>query len=73
MCGLLFSTIAYNKDEFKKALSTMEYRGPDVPLNYYEHNEFRLGHNRLSILDTQHGNQPYFSEDRRYVIVYNGI
>lgn len=31
-----------------------------------------FGHRRLSIIDIEHGHQPMYSEDRRYVLVYNG-
>jgi asparagine synthetase B (glutamine-hydrolysing) len=32
-----------------------------------------LGHRRLSIIDlSEAGNQPFFSQDKRYVMVYNG-
>lgn len=74
MCRLLFSELPYlNKEKFIESLKFMIHGGPDAPLCYYEHKNFKLGHNRLSILDINpRSNQPYFSEDRRYVIVYNG-
>ena len=31
-----------------------------------------LGHRRLSIVDVAHGQQPMYSDDRRFVLVYNG-
>lgn len=48
-------------------------RGPDAPGRVYEYENYRLGHNRLSILDiTENSNQPYLSDDKRYVLIYNG-
>ena len=38
----------------------MEHGGPDAPGRVYEYENYRLGHNRLSILDiTENSNQPY--------------
>ena len=31
-----------------------------------------LGHNRLSIIDIENGNQPFWSEDKNLVILFNG-
>ena len=51
----------------------MEHGGPDAPGRVYEYENYRLGHNRLSILDiTENSNQPYLSDDKRYVLIYNG-
>lgn len=51
----------------------MHHRGPDVAgCVAYEQNAM-LGHNRLSILDLDHrSDQPFWSADGRYVMVYNG-
>lgn len=48
------------------------HRGPDASGKFFTEN---LGfiHRRLSILDlTEAGNQPYCSEDGRYILVFNG-
>lgn len=51
----------------------MEHGGPDAPGCIYESGEYKLGHNRLSIIDINaRSNQPYFSDDKRYVLIYNG-
>lgn len=74
MCGILFSSIeSMSKLEFMKSLKLIEHRGPDAPLCFYQHNRFMLGHNRLSILDlNERSNQPFFSEDGHYAIIFNG-
>lgn len=52
----------------------MHYRGPDAEGFYFdEPDHIGLGHRRLSILDlSEAGNQPFYSADGRYVMVYNG-
>jgi asparagine synthase (glutamine-hydrolysing) len=50
----------------------MDYRGPDAS-GCFEINNVKLGHNRLSILDLNpRSNQPFTSNDGRYIIIYNG-
>jgi asparagine synthase (glutamine-hydrolysing) len=74
MCGILFTNIDnIDKSRFIHALEQISHRGPDRPLCYYNYDQFQLGHNRLSILDiNDRSNQPYFSRDGRYVIIFNG-
>jgi asparagine synthase (glutamine-hydrolysing) len=74
MCGILFSTCpAVESSTFKEALELMRHRGPDAPGCTVTHGIVRLGHNRLSILDLNaRSNQPFYSNDRRHVIVFNG-
>lgn len=48
------------------------HRGPDGSF-IYEDKGVTLGHNRLSVIDVREvANQPFLSDDGRYVIVYNG-
>lgn len=50
----------------------MAHRGPDAH-GFFENEHVALGHRRLSIIDTSAaGNQPYFSEDRTIILVFNG-
>ena len=49
----------------------MAHRGPDGA-GLHLAPGVGLGHRRLSIVDVAHGHQPMYSEDRRFVIVYNG-
>ena len=74
MCGLLFSTDPrVGRDAFVTALAMMEHRGPDVPGCYAAHGGAQLGHNRLTIVDLDaRSNQPFYSRDGRYAIVFNG-
>jgi asparagine synthase (glutamine-hydrolysing) len=74
IAGILYFDTSRQVDEHK--LTTMRdallHRGPDAGGNFIENN-IGLGHRRLSILDLSVlGNQPMFSADDRYVIVYNG-
>ena len=52
MCRLLFSKgLLIEQEHFLDALLEMEHGGPDAPGRVYEYENYRLGHNRLSILD----------------------
>ncbi len=54
------------------ARESLIHRGPEYGANFIDGN-IGLGHRRLSIIDLSNdGNQPMFSSDGRYVIVYNG-
>jgi asparagine synthase (glutamine-hydrolysing) len=50
----------------------LAHRGPDANSTFND--EFiSLGHTRLSIIDlSPESNQPFYSNDKRYIIVYNG-
>ncbi len=69
MCGI----IGFNfKTKNKKVFDIASHRGPDntgiLDINYWT-----FGHNRLSIVDHNPlSNQPFVSNCRRYVIVFNG-
>jgi len=77
VCGI--TGIITNSEETKKyfssiqsAILALQHRGPDNQGSYRGFNVL-LGHDRLSILDTsQASNQPFYSTDKRYVMVYNG-
>lgn len=77
MCGIsgyisLNNTIS--PSQLRQATDLMLHRGPDAEGFYFSENEkVGLGHRRLSILDlSESANQPMFSHDGRYVIVFNG-
>lgn len=59
-------------DCVKQSLNEMDYRGPDFSQTSIDDFSI-LGHNRLAILDLNpRANQPMFSKDKRYSIVFNG-
>lgn len=76
MCGIA-GFIGKNKNwenEIHRMCQRMAHRGPDMEGVWSEDGtQVVLGHRRLSILDlTDDGIQPMLSEDKRYVISYNG-
>jgi asparagine synthase (glutamine-hydrolysing) len=71
MCGIVggFSFESYFPEQ---VLGTISHRGPDSQ-GFFEEGKLFLGHTRLSIQDlSENGNQPMFSDDKRFVIVFNG-
>ena len=66
-----------NKDSLysliKKMNNILSHRGPDNSTIYLDKNTiFSMGMNRLSIMDINSGDQPFISEDGRYVLIFNG-
>lgn len=80
MCGITgYWTLAgQNKDklseELNQAVDVLRHRGPDDSGTWIDEAAgVGLGHARLAILDlSSHGHQPMFSEDGRFVLVFNG-
>ena len=72
MCGFIFGYGIPLDDRFN--LDLIKHRGPDFSDTWVSDTGYYFcGHNRLSIVDlTASGNQPLFSEDERWVFVYNG-
>jgi asparagine synthase (glutamine-hydrolysing) len=76
MCGIT-GFINLNQETasnviLKKMTDAIRHRGPDGEGNWIEDN-VALGHRRLAIIDlTTSGEQPMFSDDGRYVMIYNG-
>ncbi|WP_426091621.1 asparagine synthase (glutamine-hydrolyzing) [Flavobacterium sp. DSR3-2] len=77
MCGIngilhLQSQKKVDERNLVKMRDSLEHRGPDDK-GLFIANNIGLGHRRLSILDVSlAGHQPFFSEDGRYIMVYNG-
>lgn len=77
MCGINgFISQKFSGEEkvsfVRKMNTALAHRGPDNDGIW--HNEtLCLGHRRLSIIDlSSDSNQPFLSNDKRYIIIYNG-
>ena len=54
-------------------LKTIDIRENASKLRQYGSSRICFGHHRLKVIDlTEGGHQPFWSEDHRYVVVYNG-
>lgn len=77
MCGINgFISKTFPNDKIESVIKNMNgmiaHRGPDNE-GLWKNEGICLGHRRLSIIDLSiESNQPFFSQDRRYVIIYNG-
>lgn len=74
MCGIagIVSRNQPQQETIHAMTSALAHRGPDAD-GYYLQGPVALGHRRLSIIDLDsRSNQPFFSQNKRYVIVYNG-
>ena len=76
MCGingiLKFNQAKVDQNQLLKMRDALEHRGPD-DAGFYIQDNLGLGHRRLSIIDTSAaGHQPFISENKRYIIVFNG-
>lgn len=77
MCGIAgiiaFTEIGrHSVSKIQQSIRTLESRGPDDE-GIYCTEDMGLGHRRLSIIDTSKAaNQPMWSHDGRFVIIYNG-
>ncbi len=72
MCGIAGIIGNYEKRAITRMLEATLHRGPDHSGTFFD-NDVVMGMNRLSIVDLSvHANQPIYSSDGRYIIVYNG-
>ena len=76
MCGIfcVISKSPININLANNSLQTLKHRGPDNN-NYWTTDDLKtfIGHTRLSIVDlASSGNQPFHSQNGRYVISFNG-
>jgi asparagine synthase (glutamine-hydrolysing) len=73
MCGIAGVVYLSNtKVSINGLTNAISHRGPDGNGVFIADN-IALGHRRLSIVDlSENGSQPMYSDDSRYVLVYNG-
>ncbi|MCB0428588.1 MAG: asparagine synthase (glutamine-hydrolyzing) [Flavobacteriales bacterium] len=73
MCGILgYISHRVQPEAHDRALQLLKHRGPDAEGSFHG-DGIGMGHTRLAVLDTSAvSNQPMFSHDGRYVIVFNG-
>ncbi len=76
MCGIVACCSEKNVDPdiIRRMTDRLRHRGPDAAGIYLHPNaRIALGHRRLSVIDlSDAANQPFYSGDRRYVVVFNG-
>ena len=75
MCGIFgyFDRVhrPMAKDRFQAMGNIIQHRGPDDH-GVYHRSGRGLGNRRLSIMDVEHGHQPFISEDGSVIVVQNG-
>ena len=75
MCGIYgfikASRRSFHKDILRNMGLSLNHRGPDQSGKFVD-DFIEMGIERLSILDIEKGNQPIFSNNKRYIIVHNG-
>jgi asparagine synthase (glutamine-hydrolysing) len=75
MCGIAGLINNFNDPNLRTTIDRMTeslaHRGPDGVGIFIDKN-VALGHRRLSIIDLASGDQPMYSADKRYTIVFNG-
>ena len=77
MCGIAgilnFDNSKVNPEIANVIKSSLEHRGPDFSKVDYINENVAMIHSRLAIIDLDNrSNQPMFSEDKRFSIVFNG-
>ncbi|NOT51420.1 MAG: asparagine synthase (glutamine-hydrolyzing) [Chitinophagaceae bacterium] len=75
MCGIAgFISPNLNRDHLHLITRALQHRGPDAEGFYFDAaDNIGLGHRRLSIIDlSEAANQPFYSHDGRYAMIYNG-
>lgn len=75
MCGIAgFVSKKFDRQQLQSMTDILSHRGPDADGFYHDVSKgIGLGHRRLSIIDlSAAANQPFFSADGRYVMIYNG-
>ena len=68
MCAVL-GAVNFQTLDLHRFSQSLLHRGPDEQKHYTQDNVF-LGHNRLSIVDINHGQEPFFYQD--FAFIFNG-
>jgi len=71
IAGLVDNQSKNNKETLEQMTGIIDHRGPDDD-GFFLDGGVGLGMRRLSIIDLESGDQPIFSEDNNFVIVFNG-
>jgi asparagine synthase (glutamine-hydrolysing) len=72
MCGIVGIVHPEASLHIEAANAKIKHRGPDST-GYYKGESIAFGHQRLSIIDlSENGAQPFYSADKRYIMVFNG-
>ena len=76
MCGIsgivARKLLSSHDNYMSKMLDVMNHRGPDYKNNIRLNDNVIFGHNRLAIIDlNSNANQPFFSNDNNFCIVFN--
>jgi asparagine synthase (glutamine-hydrolysing) len=75
MCGIagfISFNQSFSENHLHQMTDSLQHRGPDADGFFYD-GICGLGHRRLSILDlSEAANQPMYSQNSRFVCVYNG-
>lgn len=78
MCGIfgvynVDNSQAIDSDLVRESAMLMRHRGPDAFGLWGVPNKLELAHLRLSIIDVRpESNQPFLSDDQKYVLLFNG-
>ena len=73
IAGIISKNVSLNdEDIIKKMLREISHRGPDYIDQKIINNKAIFGHCRLAIIDHQNCNQPIISDDKRFILVFNG-
>lgn len=75
MCGIIGVVGELpGQKKIEYARDILKHRGPDdAGLYYNPKDRVAFGHRRLSIIDlSSDGHQPFFSQDKRFIVVFNG-
>lgn len=71
ICGIHSETRQPDTQLVQHMMGALSHRGPDGS-GYFVDDRVALGHTRLAIVDTAHGEQPMCNEDARIWVTFNG-